>query len=63
MSTTVLLVTMVSVFVGFLCFGGAFASFMYKKSNKQIWTLFSIAIVLITVIPVTIAVFWATTPA
>lgn len=62
MSTTVLLVTMVSVFVGFLCFG-AFASFMYKKSNKQIWTLFSIAIVLITVIPVTIAVFWATTPA
>ncbi|WP_096459187.1 hypothetical protein [Corynebacterium suranareeae] len=63
MSTTVLLVTMASVFLGFLFFGGAFASFMYKKSNRQIWTLFSVAIVLITVIPVIIAVFWATTPA
>lgn len=58
-----LLVTMASVFLGFLFFGGAFASFMYKKSNRQIWTLFSVAIVLITVIPVIIAVFWATTPA
>ncbi|BAU97328.1 hypothetical protein N24_3066 [Corynebacterium suranareeae] len=54
---------MASVFLGFLFFGGAFASFMYKKSNRQIWTLFSVAIVLITVIPVIIAVFWATTPA
>ncbi|ANE05113.1 hypothetical protein [Corynebacterium crudilactis] len=63
MSTTVLFVTMVSVFVGFLFFGGAFASFMYKKSNRQIWSLFSISLVLITVIPVIIAVFWATTPA
>lgn len=52
---------MASVFIGFLFFGGAFASFMYKKSNAQIWTLFSIAIVLITIIPVTIAVFWGTT--
>ncbi len=61
MSNTVLLITMASVFIGFLFFGGAFASFMYKKSNAQIWTLFSIAIVLITIIPVTIAVFWGTT--
>lgn len=63
MSSTVLLVTMASVFLGFLFFGGAFASFMYKKSNRLIWTLFSVAIVLITVIPVIIAVFWATEPA
>ncbi|ALC07024.1 putative membrane protein [Corynebacterium deserti GIMN1.010] len=62
MSSTILFITMASVFIGFLFFGGAFASFMYKKSNVQIWTLFTIAIVLITVIPVTIAVFWASTP-
>lgn len=61
MSTTVLLITMASVFLGFLFFGGAFASFMYQKSNKLIWTLFAIALVLITIIPVTIAVFWGTT--
>ncbi|MFP7365463.1 hypothetical protein SFC07_06775 [Corynebacterium callunae] len=63
MSTTVLLVTMASVFLGFLFFGGSFASFMYKKSNVQIWSLFCIAIVLITIIPVIIAVFWASNPA
>ncbi|MCK2200736.1 hypothetical protein [Corynebacterium callunae] len=62
MSNTVLLITMTSVFIGFLFFGGAFASFMYKKSNVQIWTLFSVAIVLITIIPVIIAVFWASNP-
>lgn len=61
MSTTVLLITMVSVFFGFLCFGGAFASYMYKKSNKLVWTLFTLALVLITIIPVIIAVFWGTT--
>ncbi len=61
MSNFILLVTMASVFIGFLFFGGAFASFMYKKPNIQIWSLFAIAIVLITVVPVTIAIFWATT--
>ena len=33
MSNTALIVTMVSVFIGFLLFGGSFASFMYKKSK------------------------------
>lgn len=61
MNTTVLIITMASVFLGFLFFGGAFASFMYKKSQALIWTLFAIAIVLITIVPVTIAVFWGTT--
>ncbi|WP_080792016.1 hypothetical protein [Corynebacterium pacaense] len=60
MSTTVMIITMSSVFIGFLFFGGAFASFMYKKPQAQIWTLFSVAIVLITVIPVVIAVGWGT---
>ena len=61
MNDTVLIITMASVFVGFLFFGGAFASFMYKKPQRLIWTLFTIAIVLITVIPLGIAVFWGTT--
>ena len=61
MSNTVLIITMASVCIGFLFFGGAFASFMYKKPQAQIWALFAIAIVLITIIPVTIAVFWGTT--
>lgn len=62
MSTTMLL-TMGSVFVGFLLFGAAFASFMYQKPKKQIWTLFCVAVLFITVIPVSLAVFVATTPA
>lgn len=55
-----MIVTIASVFLGFLCFGGSFASFMYKKRPVQIWGLFISAIIFITVIPVTIAVFWAT---
>ena len=60
MSNMSMIVTISSVFLGFLCFGGSFASFMYKKRSVQIWGLFIAAIILITVIPVTIAVFWAT---
>ncbi|AKE42192.1 hypothetical membrane protein [Corynebacterium kutscheri] len=59
--SSVLILTMASVFIGFLFFGGAFASFMYKKSAALIWTLFAIAVVLITVIPVFLAVFVAST--
>ncbi|WPF66094.1 MULTISPECIES: hypothetical protein [unclassified Corynebacterium] len=59
MSTAWLLVTMISVFVGFLCILGAFASFMYKKPVALTWALGGAALVLVTVIPVTIAVFYA----
>ena len=59
-STTI--ATMGSVFMGFLCFGGSFASYMYHKPAKLPWGLFAIAVVLITVIPVTLAVFSASTP-
>lgn len=54
--------TMTSVLIGFLFFGSAFASYMYKKSPKVTWSLFSVAVLLITVIPVFLAVFVAATP-
>ena len=56
MSNGAMIVTMSSVFIGFLCFGGSFAGFVYKKSPRLVWT----AVFFITVIPVIIAVFWAT---
>lgn len=59
MSTGLLLLTMVSVFCGFLCILGAFAAFMYKKPARLIWVLGGVALVLVTVIPVVIAVFYA----
>lgn len=60
MSNIALIVTMASVLIGFLFFGGSFASFSYGKSKKVVWTLFAIAIVFITIVPVTVAVFFAT---
>ncbi|MDN6368890.1 hypothetical protein [Corynebacterium sp.] len=60
MSSAELLITMGSVFIGFLLFGGALASFMAKKPPKQVWSLFAVAIIFITLVPVIIAVFWAT---
>ncbi|MDN5719323.1 MAG: hypothetical protein ACTH2Y_14105 [Corynebacterium sp.] len=60
MTSTELLVTMGSVFIGFLLFGGSFASFMAKRRPAVVWGLFGAAIVFITLIPVLIAVFWAT---
>ncbi|MGV0384220.1 hypothetical protein ACUY2T_05655 [Corynebacterium sp. 22_2729] len=59
MDNTTVLITMASVFTGFLFFGGSFASFMYGKSKKQVWTLFCIAIVFLTIVPVSLAVFVA----
>ncbi|MCS4536461.1 hypothetical protein [Corynebacterium sp. HS2168-gen11] len=54
--TPAVLATMLSVGIGFLLFGGSFAAFMLEKDRRLVWTLFSIAIVFITVIPVTLAV-------
>lgn len=62
MSLTMVL-TMGSVFLGFLLFGAAFAAFMYKKPQRLVWTLFVIAALFITVIPVTLAIFVGTSPA
>ena len=55
MSNGAMIVTMSSVFIG-----GSFAGFVYKKSPRLVWTLFCTAVFFITVIPVIIAVFWAT---
>jgi hypothetical protein len=57
-----MLLTIGSVFLGFLFFGGAFASYMYKKPPKLVWSLFVVSILLITVIPVVIAVGAGTSP-
>ncbi|MDK8451533.1 hypothetical protein [Corynebacterium mastitidis] len=59
MSGALMLVTMASVFCGFLCILGAFASFMYKKPAALTWALGGAALVLVTVIPVVIAVLYA----
>ncbi|PRQ11061.1 hypothetical protein C1Y63_07990 [Corynebacterium sp. 13CS0277] len=60
MSNTALIITITSVFAGFACFTGSFLSFMYKKPKVLTWGLMVAAIILITLIPTTIGVFWAT---
>lgn len=52
-------VAMGSILVGFLLFGGAYTSFYYGKSRKLVWTLFALAIVFMTLIPVSLAIFVA----
>lgn len=54
MSTTMWL-AIGSIFIGFLLFGGAFASFSYNKSPKLVWTLFGLSLIFTTIIPVTMA--------
>ncbi|MBP3088222.1 hypothetical protein EML15_03540 [Corynebacterium sp. sy017] len=58
----VVLWTIASVFIGFLCFGSSFACFMYKKSQVLVWSLFGVAVVFIALIPVCLAVFVASSP-
>lgn len=53
-------VTIGSVLIGFMFFGASFASFSLNKPRKLVWTLFAIAIVFMTVIPTTTAIFIAT---
>lgn len=59
MSDIGLIVTMVSVFVGFILFGASFKSFMEQRPRSLVWGLFIAAVVFITLVPVGIAVFWA----
>lgn len=56
---TTMYVAMGSILVGFLLFGGAYTSFYYGKSRKLVWTLFALAIVFMTLIPVSLAIFVA----
>jgi uncharacterized membrane protein (DUF485 family) len=50
---------MVSVFIGFVLFGASFKSFMARRRAAVTWGLFTAAVVFITLVPVGIAVFWA----
>lgn len=52
-------VTIISVLIAFFCMLGAFALFMYNKPKKWVWLLGGIAFLCATVIPVIIAVFYA----
>lgn len=52
-------VTMASILLGFLCFGGSFYAFSTKAPAKVTWTLLVVAIFFISVIPTTVAVFFA----
>lgn len=60
MSTGETLFMMGSVLIGFLCMMGGFASFMYKKSLTQVWTLVALAFFFLTLIPVLLAIGWGT---
>ncbi|MDK6260918.1 MULTISPECIES: hypothetical protein [Corynebacterium] len=57
--SSVMWVTVCSVLIAFFCLLGAFALFMYGKPRKWVWLLGGLAFVCVTVIPVGIAVFYA----
>lgn len=52
-------ITILSVFLGFLFMCGAYASFVYKKPQKFVWTLFIFAVLFLTIIPLSLAIFVA----
>lgn len=60
--TTTTVIGIISIVIGFLCIAAAFYTFMKKKPT--VWPLgFGLAaFVFVTVIPVFLAVFFATTP-
>ncbi|AKK04232.1 hypothetical protein [Corynebacterium epidermidicanis] len=60
MTNTEMLIMIGSVFLGFLCMMAGFASFMYKKSLRQVWTLVAFAFLFLTIIPVALAIGWGT---
>lgn len=54
--STAMIITMSSVALGFLCVGGAFALFMYSKNRTWVWVLGILALILLTIVPVTLAI-------
>lgn len=48
-------IAMLSIGIGFVLFGSAFASFSYGKSQRLVWTLFGLSLIFTTVIPVFMA--------
>lgn len=60
--TTTTLLGIISIAIGFLCIGAAFYVFMRRKSTPWAAGLGIAAFVFVTVIPVILAVFFATMP-
>lgn len=60
--STPTLIGIASIAIGFLCIAGAFAAYMYKKPVGISIGLGVLAFFCVTVIPVFLAVFYATTP-
>lgn len=60
--TTTTLLGIISIAIGFLCIGAAFYAFMKKKPTGWTVALGIGAFVFVTVIPVFLAVFFATAP-
>ena len=56
-----MILTMASVFVGFLLFGAAFWGFMYKWPRSRVWGLVIGAFFMVTLVPIIIALFHAAT--
>lgn len=54
-----MIAVMACVGVGFLFIAGAFVSFSVGKPQKLTWSLFGAAVLLVTVVPVLVAVFVA----
>ena len=50
-----------SIVVGFLCIAGSYLAVMRKRSTVLAVVLGLLALLFVTVVPVTLAVFWATT--
>lgn len=54
-----MILTMASVGIGFLMFGGAFFGYMSQWPQKRVWGLAIGALVMATIIPTAIALFAA----
>ncbi|SQI22166.1 hypothetical protein [Corynebacterium renale] len=54
--STAMIITMASVALGFCCVGGAFALFMYSPKRTWVWVLGILALILLTIVPVTLAI-------
>lgn len=51
----------ISIAIGLLCFGASYYSVMTKKATSRAWAFGIVGFVCLTIIPVTLAVFFAAT--
>ncbi len=59
-STTIMILTMASVFIGACCFGGGYAAKSYGKSTKAVVSWIIGAFFFVLLVPLIFAVFMAT---